>query len=140
MRGRSLHWLALVVAGCSSTTSGTGANGKDVPCVSPSSSYVVHFVEKSGGTCGPIQDEVVNTTADGGFQAQPGCSGTRTVNGCKVLLTDYTCTNAGVTSKTTGEVTWSDDGKSGSGTVQISIAKNGATSCTSSYEVTYTRQ
>lgn len=144
MRRRSLGSLALAVAAlasCSSTTTGSG-EGASSACVKPSSSYVVHFVEKSGGTCGAIPDAVVNTTASGEFEAQPGCTGSRTVDGCDVLLTDYVCTASnGVVTKTTGEVKWASDGASGEGTVQISVTGAGiAKSCTSSYVVTYTRQ
>lgn len=134
--------LALAVAAlgaCSSTTTGSG-EGASSSCVKPSSSYVVHLVEKSGGTCGAIPDAVVNTNASGDFEAQPGCTGSRTVNGCDVLLTDYVCTTSnGVSTKTTGEIKWASDGASGEGTVQISISAAGK-SCTSSYVVTYTRQ
>jgi len=131
--------LLFAMGACSSSTSGTGSPSES-PCVTPASSYTVHFVEKAGGTCGPIGDTVINTTSDGKLQPTPGCTGTRTVDRCAVTITRYTCTPSnGVTTTETGEVTWASDGSSGSGTVDVSIA-SGATTCSSSYVVTYTRQ
>lgn len=136
-------WLAATVSSlvaCSSTATGTGAPAGESPCVTPNASYVVHLVEKTGGTCGAIPEAVVNSSADGQFHPQPGCAGARTINGCSILLTNYTCTPSnGTTSTVTGEVTLTSDGTKGSGTVQLTLKTPSAT-CSSSYVVIYTRQ
>jgi hypothetical protein len=127
--------------GTSTASQEAGTGTSRSTCVTPASSYTVHLVENSGGTCGPFPDSVINTTANGSLEARAECSGSRIINGCTVLITDYTCSASnGATITETGQVRWASDGTTATGSVQITVSTTQQKSCSSSYVVTFTRQ
>lgn len=111
--------------------------------MSSGASYVVHFAEHAGGTCGPIPDSVVNTSPSGTIQSPSACTNRNREDGCNVFV-DLTCTatDRGVTFTITetGEVKWAADGSKGSGTVSEHGSASDGSTCDSTYDVTYTRQ
>ncbi len=146
------RWLAFVVSavvclGCSGGSSSEStraglSNFNSPPCTGRTATYRVHFVEEAGGTCGPIAD-VIESNASGKATADDtarGCMG-RSVgspNGC-VVAVDTTCPVPNGELRDVGNVYWSQDGARGAGEVNETITV-GSSSCSSIYDVTWTRQ
>jgi|SRR5579883_2268054 len=126
-----LATVAVATIACSGTAS--GAHGDGGTCTARSGNYVAHFVERPNGTCGSIPDAVV---ADA---APAGCQGTRTpsADNCSLDI-DLTCTTSAATTHETGTSHWAPDGLTGNATMTITTQAGGHT-CTSTYDVTFTR-
>lgn len=142
---RTLHPIvsalgpACLLIGCSSApdpTPPTKANG----CATPGATYLSHFVEQSGGTCGPLADVLVTVSKEGTLPGPAVSCQTRTETGCTTLATNCTTSAVnGLTCHVTSDVTYASDGRSGSGTETASCS-GASTTCSSTYQITITRQ
>lgn len=130
--------VALALAwGCGGSGGSTTLNAN--PCATPGATYLGHFVEQSG-TCGPIPDQIINVNPDGTLSSSMAVSCAQTtVAGCTTQNTDCMSTSAGSTCSVTSDVTFSPDGTSASGLETARCTYSGG-SCTSTYNVTATRQ
>jgi hypothetical protein len=157
-RGRSIpagvtrrRWLcalgAQTLVACASS-SGGGVPGGPEPatepstiaaCVTAGASYIVTARERSGGTCGPVPDSVVNTTPSGGGSRPANCTGVVREDGCDVFLEERKCPTSDGFVTQTGKISWAADGSTGKGAIQFFIVA-GADSCRSTYDILYTRQ
>lgn len=110
----------LVLAGCAPSG----------PCAPRTGTYVAHYEQRPGGTCGTLTDVVVM----GGDDIGPGCTGTSTpsADNCVVDFSEM-CTDSAGTFHFTGESMWSTDGNSGEAVVTYSE------SCVSTYDITFRR-
>ena len=136
--GATLGTLCLVA--CSSEASTPSATTKANPCATPGATYLSHFVEQSGGTCGPLADVLVTVNKDGTVTGPPVSCQDRTETGCRTQTTDCTTTSIkGLTCHFTTDVTYTSDGSSGAGS-EVGSCAGGASTCTSSYQVTVTRR
>jgi hypothetical protein len=124
--------LAILAAACGS--SATKAN----PCATPGATYLFQFVEQSGGTCGSLSDAIVNVNPDGTIVGSLTCKATNQ-NGCTAQNTGCTSSSNGTSCTVDTDVTFASDGSGATGLETFSCA-NGASSCTSTYAVTATRQ
>lgn len=132
--------VACTVACGSSYTSGPALANKANPCATPGATYLSHFVELSGGTCGPIPDEILNINSDGTIPGSQSFScQTVTQDGCTARDTGCITTTNGTTCTATTDVTFATDGSSASGLETVSCS-NVSTTCTSTYSVSFTQQ
>jgi hypothetical protein len=131
-----LSWGLLVA--CSSNSSGTSTPSAN-PCATKNATYLETLTQVSGN-CGPIASQVVNISAEGTvvLPAQVTCA-SLTETGCTTRATDCTLTTQGVTFTETFESTFASDGSSATGIVTLTGSANGG-SCTSTYDITMTRQ
>jgi hypothetical protein len=129
----TLPLLGLVT--CAVACGASAPANKANPCATPGATYLSHFVELSGGTCGPIPDEIMNINSDGTLPQSLSCQ-TVTQDGCTARNTD--CTTNGACTVTT-DVTFATDGSSASGLETVSCSTASA-SCTSTYRIGSTRQ
>jgi hypothetical protein len=139
-----LGGVLLSVAGCSSSSSPSSGNTSSSeianPCATKGASYVESFVEQQGGTCGPISNVLVNVNSDGTITTStPITCAHVSQNGCTAQDTNCTFSSNGFDFTETFDVTFADDGSSAHGVVTISGSGKGQ-SCTSTYDVTFTRQ
>ena len=139
----SIAALAGMLACASHTQTFPPDPPKANPCATPGATYLDHFAEQSGGTCGPIPDVIININKDGtlagsGSGTAPTCQ-SNSGSGCTVKLNNCTSTNNGVTCTITTDVTFAADGSSASGLETLSCSGS-SSSCTSTYKVTATRQ
>jgi hypothetical protein len=133
--------LELMLCGLSLLACGGGSTApKANPCATPGATYLDHFVEGSGGTCGPIPDEIININSDGteATTIQISCQ-TESQTGCTAHNTGCTWTTNGVACNATTDVTFASDGSGASGLETVTCSSSSA-SCTSTYTVTLTRQ
>jgi hypothetical protein len=126
----------VVCAGCSSK-SGTTAN----PCATRGATYLATFAEMSGGTCGPVPQQIVNVDSNG--QITNGTSITCAnddLNGCTEMKSGCMGTTSnGCSATIQTDVTFASDGSGASGleTIQVTC---GASVCSSTYRVSLARQ
>lgn len=110
------------------------------PCATPGATYLEHYVEHSGGTCGALTDTIVNIGADGTLaSSSPVTCDDVEQTGCTAH--DTNCKGAavnGITCSDTFSNTFSSDGSGASGIATITCT--GSTSCVSTYDITMTRQ
>jgi len=139
-RIRAAALSAVGIVACSSDSPPPASyvqSNKANPCAVPGANYLVVHVEKSGGTCGPIPDELVHVLDDGTLPGRPMACQSISLTGCTAKLTD--CGVDGGFTATTS-ITFASDGSSANGvetrsrTSEVSIAN-----CTSTYTVTWTR-
>ena len=133
---------AVLVSACSSSSSSDG------PCAIRKGVYTMSW-QTRGGDCGDLSESVINVDqpddAPGKtVQADAPCSGSivNSADNC-IATMDQTCPVNGQpgSTKTTGKVTFSDDGAGGSGIVGIQLYDGaGALVCNGSYNLTFTRQ
>jgi hypothetical protein len=118
-----LFHLALL-SGCG------GSSGPSGPCVARKGSYRVTFVERSGN-CGATSEIVVVVGGSTSTAAAATCSGTNTASADNCAVTeDETCNGV----VTRGVIHWSEAGDTGGGILQFTTS-----TCSSSYDVAYTR-
>lgn len=132
-----LALTALLGVACSNLDpGGSGATA----CAARSGSYVAHFTEQGGGTCGALPDQIVG---EGAVDAMCTGQSDNPADNCTSSI-DATCaglTGAPYTEKGSG--TWAADGRTGTATLTYVLYGNGAdapATCTSTYNVTYTKQ
>lgn len=136
MRVVALGVVGIVACASDSPSPTHVQSNKANPCATHGASYLVVRVEQSGGTCGPIPDEIVNVLADGTLPGRPMVCQSISLTGCTATLTDCLVDGCGVT---TG-ITFASDGSSAKGletrscTSEVTIAN-----CSSKYTVTWTR-
>lgn len=142
-RALALVVLSLVAA-CSSSSSGSSSSASQGPCAQRSGTYLAHYVERSGGTCGALPDSLVTINSQPTAPAAP-CTGSISYSkdNCDVTIAQ-TCpvsSDAGVyTLRQTGTATWNADGSSGSAAIEMILAdSNGVVQCQSTYDLTETR-
>lgn len=138
MRSAALVGVVLLLAGCSS-------HHKAVPCdlAHRKGTYIQHFAERSGGSCGAVSDQIVEITTGGGVA--PGCrydaDDKPSLDQCD-LTRRYTCPLDGApgTVSIVAITTEHDGGAKFDGIFTSTIRDAaGAIQCVSSYDVTYTR-
>jgi hypothetical protein len=119
-----------------------GCGGASGPCSQRTGTYRIKYVEESG-TCGALPDQTVTSTTQP--TAPPaGCTGqiSTSADNCEVTLVDVACPGAtGYTVHQNGKAEWSQDGKSATASITFNIITDatGASYCTSTYDVTYTK-
>jgi hypothetical protein len=127
--------LGAVLSACGTESYIPPSDGGGASCASRTGNYTAHFVERAGGTCGPLPDTVV---ASG---TSTTCQGTiaPSADNCSVDL-NQTCTVSGRSLKETGTSHWSQDGASGSAVITMTAyTPDGKPQCTSTYDVAYTK-
>jgi hypothetical protein len=113
-------------------------------CATPGASYIMHFAEKAGGTCGPVPDQLMNVSSDGTIDATPSPGSTYhcssiDAHGCTLQKNNCAQTNTdGVTCTADSTVTFTADGSAASGLFSVSC--NGAGACSSVYSASLFRQ
>lgn len=107
--------------------------------------YVRHEVERPGGTCGTLSDQVefVDSTKPGSVGT--GCAGSIALSSDQCTETPaFSCNrtdNAGPFTDTyKGSVTWSKDGASALGVLERDVVYASGAACTSLYDVSLARQ
>lgn len=138
MRPLSVVLLAAALAGCSED---------DAPatCPTPRGTFLISYVERSGGTCGPIEDRLYVNDED----AVSGGSGTLedprvsvSPDNCEVSVQQtYTVKNKDGVPATFEETVTARNAKDGQSATAVFVLKaTGGLECRSTYDVTYTRQ
>ena len=128
---------SLLAAACSNLDPGGGSG---TSCATRSGTYLAHFVERAGGSCGALPDQLVGDNA-----VDTMCTGKADTSSDQCSSTiDVTC--AGVTNQPyteKGSGTWAADGTTGTAELTYVLYGDGGDSpatCTSTYDVTYTKQ
>lgn len=136
--------LSLVACSSSSPTSAPGSTKSQVttskanPCATPGATYQVHFVEQPNGTCGTLSDQIININPDGTINVSFSCEKV-VASGCTVQGTNCVGEADGVSCTGTSDSTFASDGSSASGVETLSCSDS-TSGCTSTYQVTFTRQ
>jgi len=141
MLQRTLAALSIAaLAACSSSDPAPPPPTKVNACATPGKTYLSHFVEQPGGTCGPLPDVLVAVNADGTVAGPTVSCQSRNDTGCRTQATDCTTSAVkGLTCHVTSDLTYASDGTTAAGTETASCS--GASSiCTSTYQITVTRQ
>lgn len=134
---------ALLLAACSSSSaSPTG------PCAARVGTYEETFSEQANGTCPALTPVVlVYPTPAGADSGASSCTGGSTVSTdeCTVSIEEScptTFTGGAVGQvRETGDVRWSEDGASASGTLELTLVNpDGSTSCVGTYDVSFQRK
>lgn len=134
----------LALAACSSspatpsTPLDAGGAATTGPCTPPAGIYLAHYVEQSGGTCGPRPDALVDETHPGA-----GCQvdQTTSTDGCRREGTVTCPTASGGSGIAVGLITSTADGKTLTSSVTITVKDaSGTTLCKSTYSVTEQKQ
>jgi hypothetical protein len=136
--------LAIIIAaGCSSPSSSTGTGGGTV-CAPQIGSYLVHFVERTGGTCGAVPDRIAafNEGPNAMSMLAPGCTGQDQESSTCIETLSVMCFDpmSGITSNISGDLHFSADASTGHGVWQVDIRDKAGMSCSSIYDLTVTRQ
>ena len=115
--------------------------------------FVAHYVQRPGGTCGVGADRIIHgaaasdsTDAAVGDGGSPACSGftTPSADNCESDY-DNTCADDGVVqggkSRVAGHAEWSTDSSHATAVEQwTAVGPGGQVICNSTYDVTFTRQ
>lgn len=129
--------LAMCLAACGGDDSATGASG---PCAALSGSYLIHYAQRAGGTCGPIPDYVAVMIPGGASMSETACTGPDQLSADQCTETaDMTCVTGGITVNMRGTLHISVDGSFASGVFGITKS-NGTQSCSGTHDITYTQQ
>lgn len=127
-----MRYLAfLVLASCASTTTAPPPN-KANPCATPGATYGLSWTERSGGTCGPISDQILIVGKDGTLPGTPLACRASTQTGCRAQESD--CTSSTSQCHFTSDETFTSDGSSATGFITISCPN-----CVSTYSASATR-
>ncbi len=128
--------LLLALTGCSSSQSNEGSGGSAPSCAARTGNYLAHFVERPGGSCGQITDAV----APAG-EHPAGCQGTDqpSADNCSIDVNQTCPLQDGGTLEETGTSHWSVDGSKGTAVITITRKPAAGASCTSTYDVTFTK-
>jgi hypothetical protein len=145
MREATVTVVLLLAAACSSTTTTSTHTG---PCVGRTGSYRAHVAVTAGGSkaCGVVADQIIVLDSNGQSASTAGCSGSSQVSADQCTVTiDEACPEPGAcvgcSSVTSGTVTWSQDGRSGSGSLEIrGLNADKTIGCDGIYDVTYAKQ
>jgi hypothetical protein len=132
-----------LTAGCGGDDSQQGVRVTNNGCSPPGGgTYLAHYTEASGNTCGPIPDETFEGL-DFGVQMTNCTGGTGTITdtptdagGCSIMSMEQGCQVGSDKANVVVDATWDGDYGSASGTATVSIAGV----CSGTYEVTMTRQ
>lgn len=146
--GKTFMTAGLLLAmGCGGNDGATpGTDFTCDPATDRNGTYLVHLVERPGGSCGELPDTLGRI--DGGMpvqgpsqQCSPVAPSKFSQGNCK-LENVFRCTSSdGSVVDATAVTTQLDaDGAKLSGIYSASATRPGGASCTSSYDVTYTRQ
>jgi hypothetical protein len=144
MEATALAWSAALtmIVGCgSSTSSGTSGPQQETanPCATRGATYLESLVQVSG-TCGAIPSEIFNVSSNGTVTTTSAVTcASVSQTGCTAQDSDCTYTSNGLSVTMTDDVTFAADGSSATGLATISATGSGV-SCTSTYQVTMTRQ
>lgn len=131
--------LLIAVAACSSSSGAPGTEEAN-PCATPGASYLESFVEMAGGTCGPLSNAIVNISSSGTITTEtPLTCGSTMQTGCTAQDTDCSFATNGTTCSVTTDVTYASDGSGAMGLETLTCTM-GTAGCTSTYQVTATRQ
>lgn len=139
MKSAALAGIVVLLAGCS-------GGDKAAPCdlAHRIGTYVEHVVERAGGSCGIIPDQVVRTDNPGGLP--PGCTkdaaDSASSDRCNYDRS-YTCvtTNPDAATSVVATTTEHNGGATLTGVLSLTIRDGaGAFVCSSAYDVTFTRQ
>ncbi|HEX7603770.1 MAG TPA: hypothetical protein VF316_19260 [Polyangiaceae bacterium] len=138
---RTLAALSLAsLAACSSSAPTPPPPTKVNACATPGKTYLSHFVEQAGGTCGPLADVLVTVNADGTLPGPAVSCESRSEIGCRTQATACTTSAVnGLTCHVTSDLTYASDGSTAAGTETASCSGASST-CTSTYQITVTRQ
>ncbi len=143
MRGTKTIWFGLIACVITSACSSEDESASE-PCAQRSGTYRMTFVEQSGN-CGTMPEQIVVATGqpETPQEVDPACTGTigYSADNC-VVTNDVTCPGAtGYLVTQTGSFNWSQDGSSGSGTLQVRITResDGILECSSVYAASYVR-
>ena len=129
-----------VLAACSSSDPAPPPPTKANACATPGKTYLTHFVEQPGGTCGPLADVLVTVNQDGTLPGPVVSCQSKTETVCRTQATDCTTSAIkGLTCHVTSDLTYASDGASAAGTETASCT-GGSTTCASTYQITVTRQ
>lgn len=109
--------------------------------------YLMHMAERAGGDCGPVKDSLVRigdgiASTSAGGQCVAVAPPTTSEGGCKIETTARCMQPDGTVTNTVGEsVQDTADGSRMSGIADITVSDaSGAILCSSTFDVTYTRQ
>lgn len=142
MRTISVLALLIGVAACSDDAGDEPGVPNEVnECATPHATYLQSCSERASGTCGPIQDVLVNI--DDPAITSPRCDSITQENciarasNCRTQhdVDGYTCNR-----KETYVTTFQPDGSSATAISTIWIECNEGSSCSSTYDCTLTRQ
>jgi hypothetical protein len=132
---------ACIVLGCSSKDGGSTPQAN--PCATKGASYLLTFTEMSGGTCGPVPNQVLNINSDSDGTNNNGvnpCASSE-LTGCTTRDSDCTSNVNGISCTFNTESTFSSDGATLSGMETLSCTYGSPSqSCTSTYSITGMRQ
>lgn len=112
-------------------------------CAARKGTYLVQYNETSG-TCGKLTDQVLVINDEVVAKEVSKCTGgsEASSDNCDIEV-DETCpvTDRAANVRTKGKVTWSNDGRVGSGLLQFIVSdQEPGVSCTGVYKVVYVRQ
>ena len=133
-RGAALSLVGIVACGSDSPSPTHVESTKANPCATPGATYSVVLVEQSGGTCGPIPDDLVNVREDGTLPGPPMSCQSISITGCGAKLNSCWA-SAGCAATTS--ITFASDGSSAKGAETLSCSE--FSKCISTYAVTWTR-
>jgi hypothetical protein len=131
--------VALAVAGCGSD-SNSDPPAQTGPCTDVSGSYLIHYAQRAGGTCGAIPDYVWAAVPGGASMSGVGCTGADQLSADKCTETaDVTCVVGDVTVNIRGTLHYTVDASSASGVFGIAKSNTAGQSCSGTFDITYTR-
>jgi len=139
--------IACVVVGCSSSSDDTGPSGTPNhlnECTTKGATYVMHCVEKSGGNCGPLTDEVYIADEATAAQLESVLCAAVNQNGCTETATDckqhVDVKGGSCDVLETYSTTFKDDGSSAVSIDTRRITCSDGSWCKSTYDCTITRK
>lgn len=140
---RSVAILIVAISGCGAPDPVTDvADSGSMPlkrCALSSSRYHVQF-DPISGTCDPQSSEGwITTDQDGHPVFPPNCNDVSAYEQCTTFVNEY-CSTWVWNEQLSGRLAWSPSGMNASGVLSfVSFARqDGALSCSSLYQVTYT--
>lgn len=146
--GEEMTMKALQFVGFLAYLGACGSGGDDEPggafeapsgaqCSSRTGAYTLRFVERQGGDCGAIPDQIVTS---GGMQ-DPSCKGGPVDDDACTITSDVSCSfTDGTQSRLAGQIRWNPASTMASGTWQLTMTDSASNVlCQSIYDVTATR-